>query len=298
MIAFGCPILDPQVYRRCAQPGLERAAEPDSAVIANAASGSVARSFNLLLDQAASLGDIEALVIVHQDAELLDADFCSRLRRVLADPEVAVVGAVGAVGVSGLAWWDGDARYSSARYRHGELGGGQITFGQPVGGDPRPVDTVYGVVMALAPWAIRNLRCDESIGMLHGYDFDICRQARRAGRRVMSAPLNVAHHHSLDLVGQIEIWVGAHVRAAELWDDSAPGDDGPDEAWKPRARAAEADAAAARLLAASKLLQADALARRAEGELDSIRHSRSWRLTEPLRRGNALVRRMRRPARG
>jgi len=293
VIAYGCSILMPDLYRRAAEPGIRRAAEPDSVLLANAATGSVARSLNLLLDQAARLPDLEALVLLHQDAELLDIDVASRVRGALSDPDVAIVGCVGARGVRDIAWWDGTVTWNSAAYHHAELGGGQIT--SPPVADPAPgeVDVVYGVVMALSPWAVTHLRFDESVGMLHGYDFDLCRQARAAGRRVLAADLRVAHHHSLDLVSEIEVWVGAHMRAAELWDEQGPGPDSPDEAWRPRARAAEAAAGAARLLAASKLLHADASAQRDERELDSIRSSLSWRMTEPLRRANALRRRLR-----
>jgi GT2 family glycosyltransferase len=287
MFAFGCSIILPDVYERCARPGIERAAEPDSVVLAHAASGSVARSLNLLLEQAAARDDLEAFVLLHEDAEILDADLCSRVRAVLADPEVAVVGCVGARGVADIAWWDGEVTWNSAPYHHGEAGAGELTWNK--GGEQRPgvVDTVYGVMMVLSPWAVANLRFDESIGMLHGYDSDICRQARLAGRKVLTADLRLAHHHSLDLVSDIEIWVAAHMRAAELWE---PGESMSDEAWRPRARRAEASAAAARLLAASKLLQADASSRQSAAELDRIRNSLSWRMTEPLRVGNAALR--------
>jgi hypothetical protein len=80
MIAFGCSIILPDVYERRAKLGIERAAEPDSAIFANAATGSIARSYNLLLDSAAELPELEAVVLLHEDAELLDADFCARLR--------------------------------------------------------------------------------------------------------------------------------------------------------------------------------------------------------------------------
>jgi glycosyl transferase family 2 len=293
VIAYGCSIILPEVYLRCARRGIERVAEPDSVVLANAATGSIARSFNLLLDQAAALPDLEALVILHEDAELLDGDFASRLRATLSDPDVGIVGCVGATGVNDIAWWDGTVTWNAGAYHHGEPGAGELTF--PVGSDPSPgeVEVIYGVMMALSPWAVRHLRFDESVGMLHGYDADLCRQARAAGRRVMTGDLRVAHHHSLDLVSQIEIWVGAHMRAAELWDERAPGALASDEDWKDRARAAEADAAAARLLAASKLLQVDAAAQQDARELQSIRLSRSWQMTEPLRRGNALLRGLR-----
>ena len=51
--------------------------------------------------------DLEALVLVHQDAELVDDDFCDRVRAALADPEVAIAGCAGAIGVRSLAWWEG-----------------------------------------------------------------------------------------------------------------------------------------------------------------------------------------------
>lgn len=302
MITFGCSIITPDVYERCASPGIERAREPDSVVLAHAAAGSVARSFNLLLDQAAKLDGLEALVLLHEDAELLDAAFASKLRAALADPEVAIVGSVGARGVNDIAWWDGELVSNSAAYHHPDAGGGELTFrglaGSADDGVPGEVDTIYGVMMALSPWAVANLRFDESIGMLHGYDFDVCRQARAAGRKVITADLRLAHHHSLDLVTQIEIWVGAHMRAAEAWDDTTPPPDAPDEAWRERARRAEASAAAARLLAASKLLQADASSQMYARELGFVQSTRSWRMTESLRRGNALVRAVRRRLKG
>lgn len=289
MLAFGCSIILPDVYQRCAAPGIKLAAEPDSAVFANAAAGSIARSYNLLLDVAAQLPGLEAVVLLHEDAEVVDPDFCSKLRDAFADPDVAIVGCVGATGVGDIAWWDGAITWNSAPYRYGEAGGGDLLFvgsGSPaaVAGE---VDSLYGVLLAFSPWAARNLRFDESIGMLHGYDFDICRQARAHGRKVLAADLRLAHHHSLDLVTDIEIWVAAHMRSSDLWDQDELGSD---EDWRSRARRAEATAAAARLLAASMLLQADASSRQAAAELELVRGSLSWRMTEPLRRGNALLR--------
>lgn len=296
MIAFGCSIVAPHIYDLYAGPGIERAREPDSAVLAHAASASIARTCNLLLDQAAKLKGLEALVVVHQDAELLDGDLCGRLRAVFADPDVAIAGAVGAVGVDSIAWWDGTVTSNSAPYRQDEPER-VVTVGT-LAVEPSEVETLYGVLLAFSPWAVQNLRCDESIGMLHGYDYDFCRQARAAGRKVVTADLNVAHHHPLNLVSESEIWVEAHVRAAEKWDERGPANDAPDIDWKPRARAAEANAAAARLLAASRLLELDAAVERDGRELDQIRATRSWKLTVPLRRGNAIVRDARRRLKG
>src|ERR1700704_2092369 len=98
MIAFGCAVTRPDVYRECAALGIARAAEPGSAVFDGPSAGTIFQSYNALLDRAAGLDDLEALVLVHQDAEIVDADFCAKLRAALSSPDVGVVGCVGAVG--------------------------------------------------------------------------------------------------------------------------------------------------------------------------------------------------------
>src|SRR5690349_3047680 len=72
MIAFGTAITKPDVFRRCAEPGIRRAAEADSVVLDRPACGTLFESYNALLDEAAGLDDLEALVLVHQDAEIDD----------------------------------------------------------------------------------------------------------------------------------------------------------------------------------------------------------------------------------
>ena len=297
MIAFGCSVISPDTYDRFAKPGIERVREPGSEVLVHAAASSVARGCNLLFDHAARLDDLEALVVVHQDVEIVDQGVCAKLRRAFADPDVGVVGCVGAVGVRDLAWWDGTLTWTSSRYCYGELGGGEALWPREPGNTPRKpgeVDSVYGVLMAFSPWVVRNLRFDESFGLLHGYDFDICARAREAGRKILAADIDVKHHHSLDLVGNVEMWVEAHIRAAEQWDREGPAEGEDEEAyWRNRALRAEADAGAARLLAASRLLRADATAQQHQRLLGEKLFSRSWKLTEPLRRGNALARTLR-----
>src|SRR4051812_42117693 len=105
MIAFGCSITKPDQYRRCAEPGIRRAAEADSVRFEMPAAGTIARSYNALLDQAAVRQDLEALVLVHQDAEVVDADLCAKVRAALRDPDVAVVGCAGALDARSIAWW-------------------------------------------------------------------------------------------------------------------------------------------------------------------------------------------------
>jgi hypothetical protein len=287
MIAFGCAITEPEVYERHAGPGIELAAEADSARFVFRATSSIFRSYNLILDRAAPREELEALVLVHQDTEIVDPELCARLRRALADPDVGVVGCIGATGVRSIAWWEGSVTWASFIHRYAELGGGDLPgFSWPTGERPAfartgEVDVVDGFLMALSPWAVRNLRFDESLGSLHGYDVDICFQARAAGRKVVTADLRAIHNHSLELVGNIDGWIDAHMRVAEKWHGRIAGDHAGED-WRLRARRAEAEAEAARAVAVSHQLRYDAR----ERVLTEMRESIGWRLTEPLRRLN------------
>jgi hypothetical protein len=298
MIVFGSAVTDPEAYRRYAEPGLNRVVEPDSKVIANASAGSLFRTYNLILKQASEFEDLEALVLLHQDTELVDRDFCDKLRDALGDPAIAVVGCVGAVGVRSIAWWEGSVTWASFIHRYHELGGGDLpAFSWP--GEELPpyartgeVDTVDGFVMGLSPWVVHNLRFDESMGPLHGYDFDLCLQARAAGRKVVTADFKAIHNHSLDLVSDPEGWIAAHMRISEKWDGQIPhvGEAGGD--WKHRARRAEAEAAVNQALAVSNQLKGDARLLAIERAYEEAVHSISWRITAPLRWLNYRRRRL------
>ena len=108
-----------------------------------------------------------------------------RIRTELADPDVAVVGAIGALRPASLRWWQGEGR---GRVRDST---GLVDFG----GGRHDVDVLDGLCLVLSPWAIAHLRFDESaFDGFHGYDSDICLQARAAGRRVRVTDLPITHH--------------------------------------------------------------------------------------------------------
>jgi Glycosyltransferase like family len=304
LIAFGTAITEPELYARYAEPGIRLASEPDSEIVSHANGASIFRNYNLMLDLAAGRDDLEALVLLHQDAELVDPDFCQKVRRALSDPEVAIVGCAGAIGVRSIAWWTGSVTWASFTHRYDEFGGGEIPALSwrpeeiPSYAHRGEVDAIDGVVMVMSPWAVRELRFDESLGQLHGYDFDICQQARAAGKKVVTEDLRVIHHHSLDLLQDVDGWISAHIRIAEKWDGrlaSVPGAD-----WRTRALRAEAEADASRLLAVAtehiRVAQAEHDARQIDELLYRIHvteNSSSWRLTAPFRAVGNLVRRMR-----
>jgi hypothetical protein len=298
MIAFGCAITDLGTYRRCAEPGITLSSAPDTQVIAHPADGSIFRNYNAIMDRARSFENLEALVLLHQDAEIVDPQFCAKLRSALTDPQVGVVGCVGSIGVRTIAWWEGSVTWASFIHRYTELGGGDfpsLTWNEAV----RPpyarlgeVDTVDGFVMGLSPWIVRNVRFDETLGqLLHGYDFDFCLQVRAAGRTVVTADFKVIHNHSLELASDLEHWSAAHMAVAEKWNGHLPGVAVTHQDWKYRARRAEAEAAVTRAVAQSTQLKIDARVKQHERELTVLTDSLSWRLTAPLRRLTALRRR-------
>ena len=297
MIAFACAVGEPDAYRDHAGPGIELAAEPDSALHVLAATRSVCRSYNLVLDQAAQHDDLEALVIVEEDAEIADLGFCSKVREAMAAPDVAVVGCVGAADVGSLAWWEGVVSCGQVFHRYPEYGGGELDAyaWARTSTPPAEVDAVAGLVLVLSPWAARSLRFDEGLVLGTGFDVDFCAQARQAGRKVMTADLRVILHRRLKLVGDRDAWVEAHLRLSEKWDGRLPGAPPRPSDWKARARLAEAERDAAQTLVFSNNSRREAQLVPLESELSAMTTTLGWRLTEPLRQLNALRRRLRRP---
>jgi hypothetical protein len=206
MIAFGSSITEPEVYRECAEVGSGRAAEPDSEIRAMPSIGSIFRSYNALLDEFSGREGLEALVLVHQDAEIVDADFCAIVRAALADPDVGVVGCVGAVGVRSIAWWEASVTCASFINRYDEHGGGDLpSFSWAWSDAPAyarvgEVETLDGFVLAISPAVLQSIRFDEQLGAFHGYDLDFCLQVRDAGFKVVTADFRAIHHRQLDMV--------------------------------------------------------------------------------------------------
>jgi hypothetical protein len=297
MIAFGCPITKHDVYARCAEPGIRVAVEPDSVVFAEPSVGSLFRSYNHLLDKAAELDGLEAMVLLHQDTELVDKDFCAKVREALEDSEVGVVGCVGALGVRSIAWWEGSVTLASFIHRYKEHGGGELpAFSWEWAGAPPyarigEVDTLDGFLLALSPRVVRNIRFDESLGQLHGYDLDFCLQVRESGHKVMTADFRAIHHHSLELVNDPESWIQAHIKVANKWEGRIEGIGSGAGTWKQRAQRAEAEAEAAWVTYYRTLLQSEAQEKELKRALDSATDSISWRITAPLRRLNGVRRR-------
>jgi GT2 family glycosyltransferase len=185
MIAFASCVGSPEKFREYAQPGLRLACEPDSLVAEVTTRHSIFDAYNEVLDAFADCDDLEALVLLHEDLEIVDHGFCAKVRKRLADPEVAIMGVIGARDPRGLAWWEADGRGRCLETR------GLVDFG----GGSHDVDVVDGLLMVLSPWAVVNLRFDsDRFSGFHAYDLDLCLQARAAGKRVVVDEIAVMHH--------------------------------------------------------------------------------------------------------
>jgi hypothetical protein len=299
MLVFGCAVTSPELYESHARLGIELAREDDSELMVIGSAGSIFRNYNLILDKVSQRDDVEALILLHQDAEIVDPGFSSKVRAALADPQVGLVGCAGAIGVRSIAWWEGSVTWASFTHRFNDGAGGDVpalswqSEHTPSYAHTGEVDAIDGFVMALPPWTIKNLRFDEALGRFHGYDFDFCLQVRAAGRKVVTADLKVIHHHSLELINDVDGWVEAHIRMAEKWESRFPEVGAGAGDWKERARRAEAQIAAARLLGYGAEQIWSSRTTSLEAALESMRTSASWKVTAPLRAAKHFLRRRR-----
>jgi len=292
MIAFGSAITKPDVYGRCAKRGIDLVAEPDSVVLEHPSAGTLFEAYNAILDRAAELDGLEALVLAHQDAEIATPAFCSVVRTALADPEVGLVGCAGSVDVRSISWWEGSVTCASFTQRYEDMGGGELPAFSWDWDDAPPyarlgeVETLDGFLLVLPPWTVRNVRFDVDLGSpMHGYDLDYCLQVRAAGRKVITAGFRAVHHHDLYAVSDPDEWMAAHAAVAEKWEGREPGLRPWPGSWRERALRAEAEVAAARAYEHETLLDLEARARYVERSLEEAVGSISWKLTAPLRRG-------------
>jgi GT2 family glycosyltransferase len=207
VIGFAACVGSPDKLAAYGAPGLKLAMEPDSVFAELTTASSIHEAYNEALEHFAAYEDLEALVLLHEDTEILDAGFCDKVRAALRDPGVAIAGPIGARGVRSLAWWEGEIAGAVAETR------GTVAFDAS---DP-DVDGLDGLMLVLSPWAVRTLRCDTAtFSGFHAYDLDLCFQARAAGRAVRVAPLAV-FHHTKGGYGDETAWRAANAAFTAKW---------------------------------------------------------------------------------
>lgn len=218
MIAFGCATTDERQYRAHAAPSIERVAEDDSVLMRRHGCGSIHEPYNEMLDEVAERKDLEAVVLLHQDLSIDDEGFMAKVRGILAaSPDVAIIGAAGARGVTGLAWWEGSESHGQFDSPVLVPGGSRMVYSRGV----HEVDSVDGMLLVLSAWAVRELRFDHDLaGPLDGYDMDLCLQARARGRRVVAGGLEVSHYTTYEGFFDRRRWMQAAVALQRKWEQA------------------------------------------------------------------------------
>jgi GT2 family glycosyltransferase len=213
VIVFGVAVADPEACRRWAAAGIERLPEPDRVLIERPGFDSIQEPYNEILDEASCIDDLEAVVLLHEDTEIDDPELGAKIRRAFGDPTVAVIGPIGGRNVRSLAWWEAET--------FGRIVAPQASIDQPMmGATPHgwhDVDVVDGCMMVLSPWAARELRFDLRFApYFHGYDVDLCFQARALGRRCVVGPLG-AIHYGMWKRSRSSAWIAAEVIWQRKW---------------------------------------------------------------------------------
>ena len=226
MIAFGCAVADEEKYRRFALPGIERVRDPEAPLVELRGRTCIFTAYNEILDEVAGNSRVEAIALVHEDTEIRDDDFEPKVRWALNDPAVAIVGTIGSVGVQGIDWWihsygvgssilepiDSEVLFETPLIEGGEITGS---------GSSGEVDMVDGYLLVLSRWAIRELRFDaHEVGPgFHGYDADLCFQARERGHKVFAVEMAVAHHrNSVSPTPYRDDWLRAQIAFRRKWE--------------------------------------------------------------------------------
>lgn len=144
----------------------------------------IAEAYNAIIHTVRGSKDVEALVLLHDDLEILDIGFENKIRETLTNSSIGLIGVAGAINTRSLAWWN-----------YGAVGSvlsdtTNIDFGVRSGA----VDAIDGCVMVLSPWTINNLLFDEQYDGFHGYDCDIARQVLRHQKSAVVIDTKVHHH--------------------------------------------------------------------------------------------------------
>ena len=186
VLLFGtCTSGQGERYACVTEPAIRAVMKDGDLVLRRSGDGGIASTYNDFLREARAHPDCEAVVLLHDDVQILDPNFRSKVLAGVSEDGAGVIGAIGARGLRSAEWW-------TARHRVGRVHESRqhIEF-EGVRGD---VDVVDGLMLVLAPAAFSVLDFDERVApQFHGYDVDYCLQARAAGLRVSVVPIDLLH---------------------------------------------------------------------------------------------------------
>ncbi|HTQ21891.1 glycosyltransferase [Mycobacterium sp.] len=211
MFAIGVCVGSQDKFDQWAQRGIDLIGEPDTKVIALSGQPSIFVGYNRILSEARTLEGLEGLILIHEDVYIRDPDCLATLRNTFAEPDVGVVGVYGCVSPKSLAWHSQDDTRGAVEDARWML---------VASNEPEDVTVLDGLFLALSPAAVAALDFDESrFDGWHGYDADICLQARKRRMRVRVEPIDV-YHATKGTYGSRTSFVRTDLLFRAKWGDS------------------------------------------------------------------------------
>ncbi|MFZ2058205.1 MAG: glycosyltransferase, partial [Acidimicrobiales bacterium] len=105
MIIFGTCVGNEERYRTVALPSIERVAGTEDLIWSRSGERGIGAAYNEMILAARDVAGCQALVVLHEDVQIVDDNFRPKLLKSLGH-NVGLVGVVGASRLKGLAWWD------------------------------------------------------------------------------------------------------------------------------------------------------------------------------------------------
>ncbi len=208
MIVFGVCVGDREKYETVALPSIRRVAAADDLILGAPGDPGICAVYNTFVAEARRHPDCDALVLLHEDLELVDPNFRAKTLRVLAEPSVGVAGVIGGAGLRDLRWWE-------ARRTAGFVY--ETRFPVSHGAREADVDALDGMLLLISPAAFRTLEFDEvTYRRWNGYGFDYCLQARKAGMRVVVTDIDVLHRAKM-APADTKGWQDARAATRRKW---------------------------------------------------------------------------------
>lgn len=204
MIAYGCCVGSWDKVRQYVEPRIT------GQLLTVHGASSIASAYNKIIEMARGIHDLDALVLLHDDLEIIDQNFELKVHTALSEPNVELIGVAGAIGVKSLAWWF----YGVVGHQATDTT--NLDFGRRSG----DVAALEGSLLVLSRWTVDTLTFDERYDGFHGYDCDMSRQVRSRGRRVVVADIDTHHHTSLGWKSSqvFESWLQADKIFKEKWE--------------------------------------------------------------------------------
>lgn len=186
MILFGtCVGGAGERFEAITLPSLRKTTTSDDVVLWRRGDAGISAVYNAFIDEALARPEAEALVLLHDDVEIVDPSFRAKVLRHLSAPSAGVVGVAGGAGLHSLEWWTASTT------------AGRVFETRRVmdfGARRAEVDAVDGLLLVVSPAAFRRVRFDErSFPRFHGYDVDYCLAVKNAGLAVRVAAIDVLH---------------------------------------------------------------------------------------------------------